>query len=498
MESRGHGHDGTPARLSVVAGGGDGPAAAPAPPRVVLPPDWLPIVLFAGDAAIAGASALTGYWLRTLPYTDPAARLQQAGPYVHAIPVVMAVCALALAVNRQYRSWRGGGMTDRLVRLHSGIGLATLALLSLLALTHTTETFSRYSILYAAVLAAVAMTVERLVLREVETRLRRAGIGTERVLMVGAGGTAELLIGRMGMFPQLGYTVCGVVDDRLGVGSSFAGLPVLGRPKDLPRLVEEHQVDKCILAMPSGRRGRLVELVRQCQDQRIAFRLVPDLLELTSTRASAESVDGLPLIGLRDQRIGSLSWAGKRLIDVAVAWWALLLAAPLLLGVAAAIRLTSPGGPAIVRHQRIGRFRRTFTVYRFRTTGSGAAGGGRVVALREDATTTALGALLRRTGLDELPQLFNVLRGDMSLVGPRPLPLYVDERYGSEVPRYLERQQVRPGLIGWAEANDLRDASPIGDRTMYDIYYIENWSLAMDLRILALAALRFMRYRQAN
>jgi exopolysaccharide biosynthesis polyprenyl glycosylphosphotransferase len=480
-----------PAPLSVISGRGGWPPV-PAPPRVVLPTDWLPVVLLAGDALIAAGSVCAAYWLRTTDYTDPASRLQQFGPYLDRIPLVIAVCACALALNGQYRSWRGSELVPQLFRLCSGIGLAMLVILSLGAATHSADGFSRYAMTYAAALSAVAMAAERALLRVLETRLRRRGIGTERVLLVGAGEASAVLIGRLTMFPELGYTVCGVVDDRAEVGSSFAGRRVVGRPVELARLVSELAVDTCILALPSDRRERLADLVRQCTEQRIDFRLVPDLLELTSTRASSESVDGLPLVGVRRGRIGSPSWAGKRLIDLCGASAALVLTAPLLLMIAAAVRLTGGAGPVFSREERIGRFGRSFTAYRFRT--APPAGDSRVVALRGE-WTTAVGRLLRRTGLDGLPRLINVLRGDMSLVGPCAQPVQLDDRYRAEVPRYLERHQVRPGLVGWAEAND---AARVPDRTLYDVYYVENWSLAMDLRIVLLTALRFVRDRQAN
>jgi exopolysaccharide biosynthesis polyprenyl glycosylphosphotransferase len=482
----------TSAPLTVVTGGQDGWPPVPAAPRLVLPTDWLPVVLLGGDALIAAASVCAAYWLRTVDYADPASRLQQFGPYFDRIPLVLVLSGCALALNGQYRSWRGSRLVEQLFRLSSGIGLAMLLILALGALTHTIDGYSRYAMTYAAILSAVAMASERVLLRGLETRLRRRGIGTERVLLVGASEAAEVLIGRLAMFPELGYTVCGVVDDFMEAGSSFAGRRVLGRTGDLARLVSDLAVDTCILALPSDRRDDLADLVRRCTEQRIDFRLVPDLLELTSTRASAESVDGLPLVGVRRGRIGSPAWAGKRLIDLAVASAALVLSSPLLLGIAAGIRLAGGGGPVLSRQVRIGRFGRPFTAFQFRT--APPPGESRVVALR-GARTTAFGRLLRRTALHELPLLVNVVRGDMSLVGPRPQPVPLDDRYRLEVPRYLERHQVRPGLVGWAEAND---AARVADRTRYDVYYVENWSLAMDLRVVVLTALRLVRDRQAN
>jgi len=155
-------------------------------------------------------------------------------------------------------------------------------------------------------------------------------------------------------------------------------------------------------------------------------------------------------------------------------------------------------GPLLFRQERIGRHRRPFLIYKFRTMIPDAESEtGPVVATPGDSRVTWLGRLLRRFSLDELPQLLNVLKGDMSLVGPRPQPTFFDERYSGEVPRYLERQQVRPGLTGWAEVNDLRGAAPILDRTMYDVYYIENWSLALDLKCVILTAMRVFTQRHA-
>jgi len=475
-------------------------AQGPVTKRLVfLPPDWLPRVLVGGDALIAAASVLGAYAYRVhLDFINPKARDLLFGPYVPAVPVAVAIYLFALVVNRQYRSWRGRTLVDQLLSLYSGLGLAAILILATISLTQTGALYSRLTITYSIILCAAAMTLERFVLREYETRLRRRGGGVERVLMIGTGSTSELLIRRMNMFPQYGYLCCGVADDQLDVGDQFAGVHVVGRPDELPRLAEELQISKCFLAMPSARREQLVRLMKLCEDKHIDFRLVPDLLELMSTRADAESIDGLPLIGVRRRRVGVVSRAGKRLTDVIVAAFGLLVAGPIMLGVAAAIKLTSPGGPVLFRQERIGHRRRPFMVYKFRTMIPNAeAKTGPVVATPGDPRVTPFGKFLRRTSLDELPQLINVLKGDMSLVGPRPQPTFFDKRYSTEVPRYLERQQVRPGLTGWAEVNDLRGAAPIVDRTLYDVYYVENWSLVMDLKIILLTAVRLITHRHA-
>jgi Undecaprenyl-phosphate glucose phosphotransferase len=474
--------------------------AMPAGRLVFLPPDWLPIALVVGDAVIVAASLLLGYWYRHNidPIRQEGGVALAFGPYLIAIPVVIVVYWVALAFNQQYRSWRGRTLAAIVVNLYAGIGLATVLMLALIAVGNLGTSFSRLTITYTILLTAVLMTAERYVLRQYETRLRRQGIGTDRVLMVGTGPGSEMLIQRMNMFPQYGYHVVGVADDREHSHMKFAGVPVVGAIGDQHHLVDELKIDQVFLAVPGGDRNLLLKLITLCQDQNIEFKIVPDLLDVMSTRVDVNAIDGVPLVGIRRSRLTGLNAVIKRAIDVIVSAVGLVIATPVMLVVALLVKMTSPGGPVLFRQERIGMNRRPFIVYKFRTMIPDAeTKTGPVVAQPDDPRTTTLGRFLRRSSLDELPQLMNILRGDMSLVGPRPQPTYFDEKYSVDVPRYLERQRVRPGLTGWAEVNDLRGAAPIGDRTLYDAYYIENWSLALDLKILVLTGLRLFFQRHA-
>jgi exopolysaccharide biosynthesis polyprenyl glycosylphosphotransferase len=471
-----------------------------AAPRLIFGrPDWLPLTLIAGDAIFVAASIVLAYWYRY--YLDRIPRAYREplafGPYLRAIPAVVALYLFALAVNQQYRSWRGRTLVDQLFALYSGVALAGMLILATMALTHQEAPYSRLTFVYTILLSAVLMTSERYVLRQYETRLRRQGIGTERVLMVGTGLGSQMLIERMTMFPQYGYHVCGVVDDHLPVGAPFAGASVVGGIDELPRLIRDLRIDQMFLAMPGASHEELVHLITMCEDQRVEFKIVPDLLEVMSTRVAADAIDGLPLVGIRRSRLRGGAALGKRLIDIVLSAVALLLTAPLLVAIALGIKVMAPG-PVLFRQERIGIRRQPFTLYKFRSMIVDAeAETGPVVAKPGDHRVTRLGRFLRRFSLDELPQLYNVLRGDMSLVGPRPQPTFFDARYGGEVPRYLERHQVRPGLTGWAEVNDLRGAAPIADRALYDAYYVENWSLALDLKIVLLTTGRIFFQRHA-
>ena len=467
---------------------------------VLLPPDWLPKALIVGDAVVAVLSVMLAYWFHHTfdPFHSLTPGELPIRPYLVALPFVVFFYVVALAATHQYQSWRGRTLIDLILQLYSGIGLAAIMMLAVISLANLGVYYSRLTITYTIVLSAVLMTLERYVLRQYETRLRRQGIGTERVLMVGTAAGSEMLIQRMNMFPQYGFQVVGVVDDEHAAGTTFAGAPVVGAVADLQSLARRMHADQVFLALPGGSRKELLRLIKVCEDENLEFKIVPDLLEVMSTRVDVNAIDGVPLVGIRRNRLLGVNAAIKRLIDILMGTVLFVIFSPVLLIVALMIKLSSPGGPVIFQQERIGMHRRPFNVYKFRTMIPDAeAKTGPVVAKPGDPRTTSIGKVLRRTSLDELPQLVNVLKGDMSLVGPRPQPTFFDDRYSVDVPRYLERQEVRPGLTGWAEVNDLRGAAPIGDRTLYDVYYVENWSLALDLKIILLTGLRLFFQRHA-
>jgi len=475
------------------------PKVETAPAAIFRRPNWLPLVLMVGDALIAGVSVILAYEYRYHLDRIPQVVKEPLAfpPYLAAVPVVIAIYLFALAINQQYRSWRGRTLVDQVFAMGSGSALAAMLMLAGMSLYRDFQ-YGRLTLVYTVILAFVLMTIERYLLRQYETRLRRRGIGTERVLMVGTGTGSELLIHRMAMFPQYGYHVGGVLDDRLEVGGSFAGAPVVGRIEDLRRVIPLMGIDQVFVAVPGATNEEILHLIKTCDDLQAEFKLVPDLLEVMSTRAAVDAIDGLPLIGIRRSRLRGPAAVLKRAIDILVSAIALIIASPFMLVIAILIKLTSPDGPVLFRQPRVGLHDNRFTVYKFRSMIPDAeARTGPVVAKPDDERTTPVGRVLRRLSLDELPQLFNILKGDMSLVGPRPMPVFLVERFTEEIPRYLERHQVRPGLTGWAQVNDLRGGEAFSDRAMYDIYYVENWSLALDLKILLLTGARVFFQRRA-
>jgi len=459
---------------------------------------WLPWIRVSIDAVsvFVGVLLAYNYRFRLDRIPIPGSETPAFGPYLAAAPVVVLVFLLTFAFNGVYRIRRGRPLLDETFAVLGASVLAGLVSLALMSL-YRGFSYARLVLLYSVVAALLLMILGRVMLRQVLIRQQRQGVGTERVLVVGTGAGSDLLIHRMMMFPQYGYTVCGVLDDRLEPGSSFAGTTVVGRIPELATQVAEQRIDQVFLAIPGASHAQLLHLIKTCEDLNVDFRMLPDLFEVITTRIAADVVDGIPLVGIRRSQVEGVGLIAKRSFDLAVGGLLLIVLSPLWALLALLIRVGSPG-PILYRQERVGLGGRLFTLYKFRSMVRDAEEDtGPVFATADDTRRTAIGRWMRRYSLDEVPQLINILRGEMSLVGPRPERPFFVERFGAEIPRYLERHQVRPGVTGWAQLNDLRGDTSIGDRTIYDLYYIENWSLVFDIKILILTVARIFSHRHA-
>jgi hypothetical protein len=377
----------------------DAPVAPRTAPSVFRRPDWLPEVLLAGDAVIVAVSVLLAYGYRFHLDRIPIVHNEAPafGPYVAAIPIVVVFFLVGLAINQQYRSWRGRALVDQLFPLVSGVALAAVLVLAGMSLYRGFE-YSRLTLFYTAVIATVLLAIERYLLRSYETRLRRRGIGTDRVLVVGTGAAVELLIERLGMFPQYGFQIAGVLDDRLPVGSEIKGAPVVGLPGNLPDLIREMHAQQVFLSAGSVSNEELLHLLKICDDQQVDFKLIPDLLEMMRTNVEAAIIDGLPLLGIRRNRLKGGAAVLKRAIDVAAGVVLGVLLSPLIVAIAVLVRLTSRG-PAIFHQERVGLNGERFAVYKFRTMVADAeAETGPVFAQPGDTRRTPVGRIATRFG----------------------------------------------------------------------------------------------------
>ena len=384
----------------------------------------------------------------------------------------------------------------------SSAGVPTLAAASLMAAHHPVALTLRLW-LFAVVYAGGA----RIAVQSARNRAVSSGTATVPTLIVGAGVIGEHLVKRLVGDRSYGLCPVGFLDSdpmsSSGFSSSATDIPVLGGPEDLAQAIRQTGARRVILAFSSEPDHVLVDKVRECEELGIEVSLVPRLFEAINDRAILDHVGGLPLISLRPTNPRGWQFALKHTLDRTLAALALILLAPLLGVIGLAVRLSSPG-PVLFRQRRVGRDGRVFDVLKFRTMfeadpageaefvpPEGCAPGG----IEGEDRRTPLGRWLRDLSLDEIPQLINVLRGEMSLVGPRPERPQFVARFGAEVRRYNDRHRVKSGITGWAQVNGLRGQTSIADRVEWDNYYIRNWSLALDLKIMMLTVAAILRLR---
>jgi len=301
------------------------------------------------------------------------------------------------------------------------------------------------------------------------------------------------------MFADSGLRPLGILDDALEPGTEAFGLKVIGDTHQIQAAIQLLGVRVVFIALSDVSHERALELVDACRELAVDFHLVHSMLGSSRLRLRAEEISGMPVLTVRQTLVfGGRGGAVKRSFDLVSGGIMLALASPLIGLIFVLVKLTS-SGPALIHQERVGRNGRTFRMHKFRSMRDNAeADSGPVWATPDDPRRTPLGRVLRRLSLDELPQLWNVIKGDMSLVGPRPERLAFVQKFTAHYPGYEDRLRLRPGLTGWAQANDIRGQTSIEERLGYDLYYIENWSLGFDVKIILTTLVRVLRHQNAH
>lgn len=417
--------------------------------------------------------------------------------YLQGLPVLMLVLFLCYHYAGLYLQRRGITGVDEFSRL---LQATTVAFLVVVGLTFFSRrvAYSRVVLAYAWLFCVVLATLARTGLRRLQVTLRRRGVGVSRTLVVGLTPAGQVVADQLRRYPGLGYRLMGMVAEAKTRQRAFAEAPVLGALPQLPHLVSRHRIDEVVFALPASAHGKIEDALLALEPLGVECKIVSDLFGLITNPMSVDDIYGIPVFALKESPLAGLAarfW--KRAFDLAVTVPGLIALSPLLLLLALLVKLSSPG-PVFYRQERVGRGNRPFMIYKFRSMVQDAEKHtGPVWAKKGDNRTTPLGAWLRRTSLDELPQLFNVLQGDMSLVGPRPeRPHFVDQ-FKLRVPRYLERHKVKAGLTGWAQVHNLRGDTPVEERTKYDLWYVENWTLGLDIKIFLRTALDVFHHQDA-
>ncbi len=331
----------------------------------------------------------------------------------------------------------------------------------------------------------------RNVIRYVLRNIRRRGYNQKHILLVGYSRAAEEYIDRIMAHPEWGYTVRGILDDHVTAGTTYRGVKVLGRIGNLMVILPENKLDEISITLGLNEYYRLEEIVALCEKSGVHTKFIPDYHNIIPTKPYTEDLMGLPVINIRYVPLSNTFNAMvKRIMDVIGSLLCIALLSPVMLIAVIGVKLTSPG-PLIYKQTRVGLHNRSFEMYKFRSM---------VVqdpekekkgwTVKNDPRVTPFGKFMRRTSMDELPQLFNVLKGDMSLVGPRPERPFFVEKFREEIPRYMVKHQVRPGMTGWAQVNGYRGDTSIRKRIDCDLYYIENWTLGLDIKILFLTVFK--------
>lgn len=445
------------------------------------------VLQLVGDLVAIGLAVPIAYWLRFVIEIHPVTKgLPPVSMYLNLVPVVLVLYPVVFYFQGLYHRRRIRSRFDEGLRVVAAVFLATVILAA--GLTFYRPPDFTYSRLFLVILAATDIGLVGLFRWTVAAslaRIRRSGGNLQRVLVVGAGELGREVVERLNIHREYGFTVVGFLDDDPGRQQrDIHGVPVLGTTKDLKDVITERRVDQVMIALPLAAHHRTVQLVRQAGEMLVDIKVVPDVLQYYVMKAGIEDLDGLPLINLTQIPLQGLNQTVKRIFDICGS--ALLLVATSWLFPIIAWRIKrEDGGPVFFSQVRMGMDGRSFELYKFRSMTTDAEGDGEERWTRNrDSRITRIGEFLRHTNLDELPQLYNVFRGDMSLVGPRPEQPKFVEQFRTRYPAYNVRHRVRAGMTGWAQINGLRGDTSIRQRVVHDLYYVEHWSLGLDLRIL--------------
>lgn len=364
------------------------------------------------------------------------------------------------------------------------VGIALfLGVLYLIKMMH----FSREMLFIFYVINICLEAIARNLIRYFLRSMRRKGYNLKHIVLVGYSRAAEEYIDRILENPQWGYKIRGILDDHIEAGTEYKGIKVLGKIDNLMIILPENRLDEIAITLGLSEYARLEEIVNLCEKSGVHTKFIPDYNQIIPTKPYTEDILGLPVINIRHVPLTNTFYAAmKRVMDIAGAICAIILFSPIMMFSVIMIKLTSPG-PLIFKQERVGLHNHTFMMYKFRSMDVQPPEKEKTKwTVKDDPRVTNFGKFMRKTSIDELPQLFNVLKGEMSLVGPRPERPFFVEKFKEEIPRYMIKHQVRPGLTGWAQVNGYRGNTPIRKRIEYDLYYIENWTLGLDVKILFL------------
>jgi len=442
-------------------------------------------VLMAADVAATllalGAAWFIRFRFGLIPVTKG---VPEREAYWRLIPLLAFLWPVVYSFHGLYRTRRGRSRSEEAFVIFTATALAVV-LLAGVATFYRSFSYSRLVLVLFFGCDVPFVVLARLLVRSRWEARWKSGLGVKRAVVVGAGRLGRSVVDRLIDHPEAGMAACAMLDDDPALhGSSHRGVPIGGPTSAAATWISQGRAETVFIALPLEAHRRTLDIVGATVRAGGEVRVVPDLLQYITFRAGLEDWDGLPVVHLTETPVSGWSGLVKRALDLVLSAVALLAAAPVLPLIALVVKLTD-GGPIFYSQERMGLDGRPFRMWKFRTMKVDAEEEtGAVWATADDPRRTPIGRLLRRWSFDELPQLYNVLRGEMSLVGPRPeRPEFVAE-FKEKFPQYMLRHRVRSGMTGWAQVHGWRGNTSLAKRIEYDLFYIENWTLALDVRIL--------------
>lgn len=455
---------------------------------------WFAVSLVIIDILMTGLAFFVGYQLRLRSDYE---NIQPFSAYWGMLAVHISAILIVFFFYRLYHRQRSLSYVDQFYAIFGAASVGMIISIALISFFFkNTLDYPRLMMVYVWMLTILFTSLGRAVQSRVQLSLQARNWGEERILIVGTGEVGRMVMQKIKRTPGLGYRVVGFVDDDAKV-RAVQDCPVLGTTDAIPELIESQKINEVIIAMPEASHQEILKVASKCDRGRVTIKVFPDVFQIMATEVSIGDLGGLPLLTMRDVALRGWRLTVKRVIDIAGSAITLVGLSPIMMLLAVLIKLDSEG-PVFFTQERMGLDGKSFMMLKFRSMRTDAEEEtGPVWATAEDSRRTRLGTFIRRFSIDEFPQFINVLLGDMSLVGPRPeRPVFV-EQFKQSIPRYMDRHREKAGITGWAQINGLRGDTSIIERTKYDLWYIENWSVALDFRIMIRTVLNIFTDRNA-
>jgi len=456
--------------------------------------------LLLGDIAAVNASIFAAYYLRFESGLLPPAEVHHTAESYFGLAIIASIIVpIVFVFQRLYQPKRGASKIDEFSRLFTAVSVAIVVTMAVSAFLSREFYYSRGLLAIAWVLGVIFIWLGRLMQYALHGFLRQRGVVRERVLIVGTGDVAKMILQKVAASPKLGLTPVGfITSDGDGERSPSLDLPVLGRLADIGDVVRERDVQEVIVGDATLSHREILDIVAQCEKYHVNIKVFPDVFQIMASEVAIGDLNGLPMVSIRDVALRGWRLTLKRVFDLTFSSLVLIAVSPLMVLVAILVKITSPDGPVFYVQERIGLDDKPIQIIKFRSMRPDAEGKtGPVWTKKGDDRTTWLGRLLRRFSIDELPQFINVWFGQMSVVGPRPERPFFVQRFAQSVPRYAERHKEKAGLTGWAQVNGLRGDVSIEERTAYDLWYVENWTLWLDFKIILRTLITIFRDKNA-